>query len=88
MFPNRAVNKTSPIACGLGAGDWAGSHFHTGWPDLDSRPSENSSRARAAHEENKEEGKGKTEEIEPSSAPIPERERGRERKEKRRQKTT
>lgn len=36
MFPNRVVNKSALLACGLGAGDRAGSHFHTGRPDLDS----------------------------------------------------
>lgn len=36
MFPNRVVNKSSLLGCGLGAGDRAGSHFHTGRPDLHS----------------------------------------------------
>lgn len=59
MFPNRAVNKNSPLACGLGAGDWAGSHFHTGRPDLDPSPTENSSRARSAYKEKRERGGGR-----------------------------
>lgn len=46
MFPNKDVNKTSPLACGVGAGDRAGSHFHTGQPDLHSSLSENSCQVR------------------------------------------
>lgn len=56
-FPNRAVNKTSPLACGVGAGDRAGSHFHTGRPDLDSSLTENSSQARSASKGKRERGR-------------------------------
>lgn len=56
-FPNRAVNKTFPLACGVGAGDRAGSHFHTGRPDLDSSLTENSSQARSASKGKRERGR-------------------------------
>lgn len=49
MFLNRAVNKSFLLVCGLGAGDQAGSHFHTGQPDLVSTPTENSKQLRLSY---------------------------------------